>query len=137
MLLLHRKEYDDLRVTSKYPLIRHRQHPCKMDELCHTSQSIRSNQLESANVTGNGVAEAGGVYTELLTLARSSTNACCTPDQTPFEQNRSPSPDWIDNARDDLIGSSARTLSLKHVYISRDRWSSQIVLQQLSHILKC
>ena len=69
-LLVHRKEYDDLRVTSKYPLIRHRQHPCKIDELCQASQSIGSNQLEAANVTGNGIAEAGGVYTELLTLAK-------------------------------------------------------------------
>ena len=66
VLLLHRKEYDDLRVTSKYPLIRQRQHPCEMDELCHASQSIGSNQLEAANE----IAEAGGVYTELLTLTK-------------------------------------------------------------------
>ena len=47
-----------------------------------------------------------------------------------------PSPDWIDNPRDGLTGSSARTLSLRYVYISRDRWSSQMVFKQVSHILE-
>jgi hypothetical protein len=32
-------------------------------ELCLASRSIGSNQLEAANVTGNGIAEAGEVYT--------------------------------------------------------------------------
>ena len=47
-----------------------------------------------------------------------------------------PSPDWIDNARDGLVGSSARTLSLKYVYIFWDRWSSLLVFEQLSYILQ-
>ena len=47
-----------------------------------------------------------------------------------------PSPDWIDNACDGLISSSARTLSLKYVYISRERWSSLLVFKQLSYILQ-
>ena len=131
---MHRKEYNDLRATSKCPLVRHRQRPCRMDELCHASQPIGSNQLEAANVTGDEIAEARGLYTELPTLAmRVARQTKSHLKKIGLLPNRL-SPDWIDNARDGLIGSSARTLSLKYVYISRDRWSSQMVFEQLSNI---